>query len=195
MKHWKVVVLVLIVGGAAAFAGFRLSRDTRPAPRAVAGSTLPVSGEASPEIRIKDLEGREHSLTEWRGKILVVNFWATWCPPCVIEIPGFVQLQSELQSQGLQFVGIALDDSAAAGQFAHARGINYPILAGSDNVMHLMEGLGNGIGALPFTVVFDREGHPVHTQQGEWAVRDVRRTLAPLLDPGARSSLPAEIRR
>ncbi len=132
---------------------------------------------ADNDIRIKDLEGREHSLTEWSGKILVVNFWATWCPPCVVEIPVFIQLQNELGSRGLQFVGIALDDPQAAGKFAQERGVNYPVLAGEDEVSQLMQGLGNQIGALPYTVVFGRDGQILHTHQGEWHESAARKVL------------------
>lgn len=177
LRDWKILLAALLVAGLAAYAGFRVS-----SARAPSGVT------AHDEIRIQDLEGREHSLSEWTGKLLVVNFWATWCPPCVVEIPAFVRLQAELGPRGLQFVGIALDDPAAAAKFATDRAMNYPVLAGEDNVAQLMRGLGNSIGALPYTVVFDRAGGIVHTQQGEWPLDAARRVLEPLLEvpPAAR---------
>jgi len=187
MKDWKIIVLAVVVAGLAAYAGFQLSavRPMSGTDPGIDPAYREVTATNPAEVRIKDLEGREHSLSEWAGKILVVNFWATWCPPCVIEIPAFVELQTTLGARGLQFVGIALDDPVAAATFATARGINYPVLAGEDDVAQLMQRLGNHIGALPFTVVFDRSGAVVHTQQGEWAIDDARHVLEPLLDPPA----------
>ena len=186
MKEWKILLLALVAASLSAYAGFRIS-STRVQATPASDTATPVPLEmiavAMDEIRIKDLEGREHSLSEWAGKILVVNFWATWCPPCVVEIPAFIKLQAEFGARGLQFVGIALDDPVAAGKFATERAINYPILAGDEEVARLMEGLGNTIGALPYTVVFDRQGQIVHTHQGEWTRADARRQLEPLLDP------------
>ena len=186
MKEWKILLLALVAASLSAYAGFRIS-STRVQATPASDTTAPVPLEmiavAMDEIRIKDLEGREHSLSEWAGKILVVNFWATWCPPCVVEIPAFMELQSDLGTRGLQFVGIALDDPAAAAKFTTERAINYPILAGDEEVARLMQGLGNAIGALPFTVVFDREGPIVHTQQGEWKLTQARRILESLVDP------------
>lgn len=185
MKDWKILLLALAVASLSAYAGFRFS-GSQP-PGAAVDTTDPahlqITSPAKVDVRIKDLEGREHSLSEWAGKILVVNFWATWCTPCVVEIPAFVQLQSELSARGLQFVGIALDDPVAAGKFAAEHAMNYPVLAGDENVARLMQGLGNTIGALPYTVVFDRAGRIVYTQQGEWHVDAARRVLETLLDP------------
>ena len=73
-----------------------------------------------------DVEGREQALGQWQGKVLVVNFWATWCAPCREEMPEFVRAQAELGGKGLQFVGIAVDQADKVRQFAQEIGINYP---------------------------------------------------------------------
>lgn len=186
MRGAGITVLVLAVATLSAWAGYRLQREqartATPVVDATAAAHLQVTASSDAEIRIPDLEGREHSLSEWHGKVLVVNFWATWCPPCVVEIPGFIGLQQELGPEGVQFVGVALDDAAAAGRFAAERGINYPVLVGSDSVTRLMQRLGNAIGALPYTVVFDRAGGIAHTHQGEWQETDARATLRAVLD-------------
>lgn len=185
MRAAGIVVLTLAVAALSAWAGYRLQRTQTvaavPGVDATAAAHLHVTATGDADIRIPDLQGREHSLSEWRGKVLVVNFWATWCPPCVIEIPGFISLQQELGAAGLQFVGVALDDPEAAGRFADERGINYPVLVGSDSVTRLMQQLGNVIGALPYTVVFDRDGGIAHTHQGEWREADARATLREVL--------------
>lgn len=188
MKEWKILLLALAAASLSAYAGFRLSSTRVQATTADVSEPVAASLVAAKnDARIKDLDGREHSLSEWEGKILVVNFWATWCLPCVVEIPAFVKLQADLGARGLQFVGIALDDRAAAAKFATEHAINYPVLVGDDDVARLMQGLGNAIGALPYTVVFDRDGHIVHTQQGEWELAEARRILKPLLAPLAAS--------
>jgi thiol-disulfide isomerase/thioredoxin len=182
--RWLAIAIALLATAAGYWLG--LQRAGIPAP-ATGTSTDPAhlfaTADGPPDVQIKDLEGREHSLTEWTGKVLVVNFWATWCPPCVKEIPAFVQLQAELEARGLQFVGIALDDPQAAADFVRAHRVNYPVLAGADDVSTLMQGLGNAIGALPYTVVFDRGGRVVHTHQGEWSRDGALTVLEPLLDP------------
>jgi thiol-disulfide isomerase/thioredoxin len=113
--------------------------------------------------------------------VLVVNFWATWCPPCLTEIPGFVDLQQELGPKGLQFIGIALDDADAVREFAQAKKVNYPVLVGEEPVMALMREFGNTHGGLPYTVVLGHRGDPLHTKQGEWERDEARAVLTPLL--------------
>lgn len=183
VKDWKILLLALVAASLSAYAGFRINSTRVQTTTADTASPAASVMIAKNDALIKDLAGREHSLSEWDGKILVVNFWATWCLPCIVEIPTFVKLQAELGARGLQFVGVALDDRAAAATFAAERAINYPVLVGDDDVARLMQSLGNEIGALPYTVVFDRDGNIVHTQQGEWELAEARRILKPLLDP------------
>jgi len=181
-----VVVLALAVAVLSAYAGYRLSLARAPAPAVESPEPVAATPAAITDplaVRIDDLEGREHSLSEWRGKILVANFWGTWCPPCVVEIPEFVHLQREWGTRGLQFVGIALDDPAAVAAFVAEKGVNYPVLVGEDVVTDLMRALGNRVGGLPYTVVFDRTGQVVHVQQGEWKTAAARAVLEPLLTP------------
>lgn len=184
MKARSLWIVGLVVASLSALAGFKLSSG-RPASAldgdAMNLSHLTVGLQTTTDIKIQDLSGRAHSLTEWTGKVLVVNFWATWCPPCVTEIPGFVELQTQFGSRGLQFVGIALDEPLATAKFSRERGINYPVLVGEDNVAQLMRGYGNTIGALPFTVVFNRAGKIVHIQQGEWSRVDALAVIQSLL--------------
>jgi len=127
----------------------------------------PVNGERRPDFSLPDIEGRMHDISEWDGQVVALNFWATWCRPCLREIPAFVALQQEYAGRGLQFVGIALQEPAELPGFIEEHGINYPILAGEEEVARIARRYGNDIGALPYTVFINRQGHIVHVQYGE----------------------------
>ena len=140
-------------------------------------------GEAPPpEPPLTDLDGHRHALAEWRGKVVVLNFWATWCPPCREEMPAFVALQEELGERGLQFVGVAIDDPGAVREYLKKHPVNYPVLAGDSGVPAWADSLGNQLSALPFSAVFDRDGRKVHTQTGLFRREQVLTVVAPLLD-------------
>ena len=134
-----------------------------------------------PLFSLPDLEGRTRSSNEWPGKVLVINFWATWCPPCRREMPEFIELQKSRGSSGLQFVGIAIDSPDPVKEFAKSIGVNYPILIGETDAISLSESLGNRFSSLPFTVIFDRAGKPVYAKAGELDRRTLEEQLAPLL--------------
>jgi thiol-disulfide isomerase/thioredoxin len=104
-------------------------------------------------VSLPDLDGKEQALGQWKGKVLIVNFWATWCVPCREEMPEFVKLQKEFGDRGVQFVGIAVDDPAKVRQFAAELGLNYPALIGGYGAIELSKSLGNRVGALPYTLV------------------------------------------
>lgn len=140
-------------------AGAAVADDETPAP---------ASPEAPLAWRFADLNGAQQALAEHRGELTVVNFWATWCPPCLKEIPAFVRIQARFQDKGVRFIGVALDQTEAVKPFLAARSINYPMLIGDDRVIQLMQKLGNEIGGLPYTVVFNAAGEPVYRHQGEW---------------------------
>lgn len=139
-------------------------------PAAFWGATLP------------DLEGRPQAMQQWLGKVVVVvNFWAPWCPPCRAEIPGFIRLQERLGPQGLQMVGIALDELDKVQAFADETGINYPTLLGGLEGVEMGRAAGNRLGGLPYSVVFDRNGQAVATLVGEVREKRLEAIVKPLL--------------
>lgn len=172
MKQAWWFALVALVG---LLAGV-LSHRYAPAPAVTA-----APADDALAAKFDDLEGKPRALSEWRGKVLVVNFWATWCPPCLKEIPAFVDLQRRLGAEGLQFVGVALDSRDEVAAFVRDHAVNYPIMAGEEDVARYMQQMGNSIGALPFTLVFDRDGKVRHAQQGEWTGPEAESVLKPLL--------------
>ena len=143
--------------------------------------SLPESAALS-ETAFPDLDGKPHLLSEWKAKVLIVNFWASWCPPCVEEMPEFSRLQAELGDKGVQFVGILVDDEAdAARDFLKVRPMAYPILNGAIGGSQWALSLGNKAEVLPFSVVFDKGGKPVHVQMGKFGREEVLRQVLPLL--------------
>ena len=119
-----------------------------------------ISGQHRPDFTLKDMIGLPRSLSEWDGKIIVLNFWATWCRPCLQEIPMFVDVQRNLQKDGVQFLGIAVDDRATVETFLERTGIeiNYPILIGDDDAIPVAVDYGNDTGILPYTIIVDGRG-------------------------------------
>ena len=132
-------------------------------------------------IALPDMTGREQSIGQWKGKVLVVNFWATWCVPCREEMPEFVKAQRELGDRGLQFVGIAVDDVAKVRVFAAELGLNYPALIGGYGAIELSKILGNRVGALPYTVFIDRGGRISRAHWGPIKPAELQAIVSQLL--------------
>ncbi len=132
-------------------------------------------------IRLPDSEGKLRDLSEWQGNILIINFWATWCPPCLKEIPEFIKLQNELRDKHVQFIGIALEDQATIVSFLQKNPINYPVLIGGDAAISLSQQLGNLVNAVPFTIIVDTNGMIVYRHPGELSRQKLMQLLKPLL--------------
>ncbi|MGH8747443.1 MAG: TlpA disulfide reductase family protein, partial [Burkholderiales bacterium] len=140
-------LLVGAVGVAAAAAG------------ALAGFGLLRSEHASSALQaaeFTDLEGKMRRLTEWRGKVVLCNFWATWCAPCREEIPMLVALSKEMASKDVEIVGIAIDSAIKVAEFANDYKVSYPLLIAGPGGIDLMRAAGNQVGGLPYTAFLDR---------------------------------------
>jgi thiol-disulfide isomerase/thioredoxin len=133
------------------------------------------------QTKFQDLSGESGSLEQWRGRVLVVNFWASWCAPCREEIPGLVNIHREYAAKGLQIVGIAVDSADKARESASALGVNYPVLVAGIESIDLTRRLGNRASALPFTLVFDRSGKVIATHLGILSEAALTRIISPLL--------------
>lgn len=134
-----------------------------------------------PEFSFPDLSGRQHSVSEWRGKVLVLNFWATWCPPCREEMPELIALQKQYSEKGLQIVGVAIEDQEPVREFIDFVDMNYPILIAGDAGLPLARQLGNTMGAVPYTLVADRQGRIVYSQAGQVTKEKMQKIIDPLM--------------
>lgn len=133
------------------------------------------------EFSLPDVTGKQHNISEWQGKIVIINFWATWCPPCLKEIPHFIKLQNQYNEQGIQFIGIAIEDKQTVEEYLNTIDINYPMLIGGDEAITLSQKLGNLVNAVPFSLILNRQGKIIHRQPGELSREKILEIITPLI--------------
>jgi thiol-disulfide isomerase/thioredoxin len=141
----------------------------------------PQQAKFAPQFVLPDLAGTPRSSTEWDGTIRVVNFWATWCPPCIREIPLLVDIQNEYAERGVRVIGIAIDETEAVARFAEDFDFNYPVLVGQEDAMDLGNQFLSGFIGLPFTAFADRSGRIHRVYTGELHREQLEAILAELL--------------
>ena len=151
--------------------------DAAPAPSRTR-CTAPATLQAAPDFERQDLEGRRLRLRDYRGKVVLLSFWATWCAPCLEELPTFSRWQRERGPAGLQVVGISMDDDAgAAARAVHKFALPYPVAMG-DEALGTLYG---GVLGLPFALIVDRNGRIVARCQGELDLVAVKARIESLL--------------
>lgn len=153
----------VVIAAAALGLGFVLGGWHRDHPHEAA-STEPVP---APAFSLVDLNGEAHTPERYTGKLLLINFWATWCTPCVLEMPRLDAAYKQYAERGLAILGPALDDSAAVSAFLAEKPVSYPVTVGDQALFELMDDFGDTLGALPFSVLIDREGRVVERHWGE----------------------------
>jgi thiol-disulfide isomerase/thioredoxin len=155
-----ILFFIAAIVAAMLFSGIRMARNNRLNGFAK-GQLI---GQLAPDFVLPALDGKNLKLSDLRGKAVLLNFWATYCGPCKIEMPWFVELQKEYGPQGFQIVGVAMDDASTEdiAKFAKEMGVNYPILLGKESVG---ESYG-GVSVLPTTFFLDRDGKLIAREFG-----------------------------
>lgn len=136
-----------------------------------------AEGNRRIDFTLPDLDGNDRELSEWDGDLVVLNFWATWCPPCKKEMPLFQETWEEHRDAGFNIVAVAVDEHSATQHFVDEFGIEFPILIGQDEAVEVGRQYGNRIGALPYTVLIDRDGIIRDTHRGEVEEADLQAWL------------------
>ena len=149
---------------------------------ASAGSS-PLSADPLFGSTLTDLADRPAPLAAFRGKPLVINFWARWCPPCIEEIPDLVATRARYKNRGIEVVGIAIEDSAKlVHEFTKEHHMDYPVLLAKDQGFTLMRALGNTAAGLPYTLVLDRRGNVVAKKLGRMSKSEMEAAFAAALN-------------
>jgi thiol-disulfide isomerase/thioredoxin len=152
-KRWKLLFGAMMAVGLVA--GLYLANRFWIAPLAVTGAKASAEHPLAPDFSLTDISGQGFSLADYKGKVVLLDFWATWCGPCRIEIPGFVQLQDRYRDQGLVVVGVSMDDGPEpVREFYKEFRMNYTVAMGNDTVGELF----GGIIGLPTTLLIGRDG-------------------------------------
>lgn len=170
---WLLVVMVALI---ATWAGIEIKRST--------GVADPDSEKAVAQLLTMPFttaEGQTRTLADWQSKVLVINFWATWCPPCREEMPEFSQAQEKYGSKGIQFVGIAIDEAANVAAFSKKELVNYPLLIAPAEMPGMIARLGNQQQGLPFTLIVSRDGKLISRHLGRLTKETLEQALVPLL--------------
>ena len=186
MKSPRIWIAIAVVAALSSIFGYRMANESQNAIN-VKSQTVevsPVVGTGASQIfrlTLPDSSGQAQALQQWRGKILVVNYWATWCPPCREEMPGFARLQQKFAAKGVQFIGISIDTAIKVAEFQKDTPVNYPLLIGDMSAIDSSVALGNSHQALPFTAVIDRQGVVSVVKLGRFAEADLERQLNELI--------------
>jgi peroxiredoxin len=142
-----------------------------------------ASAEAFFTHVFKDLDGEPRAMAEWQGQWVVVNFWATWCPPCVEEMPDLQRVHDDYRGRGVVVVGLGIDNPSALKRFRDEHKLTLPLYAAGAAGSELGKALGNAAGALPYTLLIDRKGRIVRARLGQIQPAELRRWLDAQLGP------------
>jgi thiol-disulfide isomerase/thioredoxin len=186
----KNFIIMAVVAFVASSGGYFLAKflissadSAMPGPGPTVAAVIPslsadgLLGQRRPDFTLSDINGMSVSASDFEGNILLVNFWATWCTPCVEEMPMLSLFQQEYAGKGVKIVGIALDDAERASEFATDMAIGYPILVGQADVVITGRRYGNNTGMLPFSVLIDAKGIIRWTRLGPLTRKDLKHQI------------------
>lgn len=178
MKRPQILILLagaLVLVCASVFAGYLWGQRTLASQEPADGRSRTVAipfavGDNAwqkPTLPLPALDGEKYALNHWKGKVILLNFWASWCAPCQYEIPVLIELQTKHKEEGLQIVGIGVDKERPLRNVSRSLGINYPVLVADDSRgQKLLENWGNSKQVVPYSVVIGRDGRINYSHLG-----------------------------
>lgn len=180
-----IVAVALAAAGGGAYLFVRSQARATPDTQALlqkAASAKPV--ERAPNFALPGVDGHRHPLSQWRGQVRLLNFWATWCGPCRKEVPALVKLQNSLGGRGFQIIGIATDEpnQKVVKQFADAFNIKYPLLMDDGHAANIARHLGFSLIGLPASVLIDGQANIISIHLGPIDARRMRGRVRKLLN-------------
>ena len=177
-KRWTLALTIALAAVAIVFAVFTLWNATKTGGPDIDRATL----ERLASLSFQDVKNQPANIKSFQGKVVVLNFWATWCPPCRQEMPAFSKVSENLRAKGVVVLGIGIDSPSAIKEFALQFPVSYPLLIGGSEGMQMMRELGNPNAALPFTFVIRRDGLAAFSHLGMLTEETLTQRLLPLVD-------------
>jgi len=171
MKKSNLAIILLLVVALAAAYGYR--RYTQRPPSFTAG----MVGKDAPAFQLPASKGGQINIKDYKGKVVLLNFWASWCPPCRAEMPGFIKIQKEYKDKPFQIIGAAMEDKRSADQFANEIGVNYPYAFGLEAVQDRASAYGNPDGGLPYSVLISKDQKIISVYYGYLSEEKLRKLI------------------
>jgi len=177
--HLLIVLVAVLGAGLGLLVGSRLDQPPgRPVP---AGIAVLRPGDARADLALPDIDGAPHRLSEWDGKLVLVNFWATWCEPCREEMPLLDRLRGRYAQDGLEVIGIAIDDAGAVREYLEHNPVRYPILIGGEEAANPSLVFGDTRSVLPYSVLIGRDGKLIAQRAGSFSASGLADWIKPHL--------------
>ncbi|MBI4327108.1 MAG: TlpA family protein disulfide reductase [Chloroflexi bacterium] len=177
MKNKPIILAGLFIAAAAGVLALTAARKPFTSPNEATMTS--ASSTPSPAWELKGVDGKPLKSSDFAGKVVILDFWATWCGPCRMEIPSFIELQNQYADKGLVVIGVSLDQDGATAvkPFMEKMGINYPIMLGDETIVSAF----GGIEGIPTTFINDREGRIVRKHEGFASKAEFEADIKPLL--------------
>lgn len=181
-SNFYTIVILCIAAAVAGFAVYsRIQQNKLEEQYSITKTRKAPDDVKRPGFQLIDLDGKLRNINEWDGKVILLNFWATWCPPCRNEIPAFIELQNKYGPSGFQVIGIAIDQMDLVQGYSDSMGINYPVMVGESEATEISMQYGNRLNVLPYTVIINRDGMIRFIKRGEVSKGEVEEMIKPLL--------------
>lgn len=180
MMNMKRMLTLAVVAAAAVAGGLAAGHWFRGGPAENVAEAAPAPGDAVAQLwaaALTDADGKPATLASFKGQKVVVNFWSSWCGPCVQEMPELVALSHEYRQKGIRFIGIGVDSGQNVKNFLQKVKVDYPVFVSGYAGADLARNFGNTAGALPFTVVIDEHGKIRETKLGQIQPAELKKTL------------------